>query len=189
MTKLASLTKFDDAILDYGCGQGRLCNELSQHGYTNVLGVDFSSGMIEEAKKRYPTLRFSTIDGTTLPYKNDSFQVALLFAVLTCVVSEEIQNNIVNELRRVIAPGGVLVVSDYPLQSDARNIARYESHQDQFPNYGTFKLSDGGVVRHHDRDHLLGLVANFEILDSEDFQASTMNGNPADILQIWARKG
>lgn len=39
-----------DSILDFGCGQGRHCIELSKRGYTNIIGVDFSDTNIAKAR-------------------------------------------------------------------------------------------------------------------------------------------
>lgn len=42
--------KPDDSIIDLGCGNGMILIELSQRGYTNLTGVDYSAGAIELAK-------------------------------------------------------------------------------------------------------------------------------------------
>ena len=39
-----------DSILDFGCGQGRNCIELSKRGYVNITGVDFSDTNIAKAR-------------------------------------------------------------------------------------------------------------------------------------------
>ncbi|XP_063443516.1 EEF1A lysine methyltransferase 2-like [Mytilus trossulus] len=42
--------KSDDSIIDLGCGNGMLLVELSQRGYSNLTGMDYSAGGIELAK-------------------------------------------------------------------------------------------------------------------------------------------
>ena len=43
-------------VLDYGCGYGRVAAILHAHGYHHVIGVDFSSRMIEAGREAYPHL-------------------------------------------------------------------------------------------------------------------------------------
>jgi len=186
--RLRRALALDAAILDYGCGQGRICGQLAQLGYQNLLGVDFSEQMIRTAKARNPDLSFSVVDGRGLPYANGTFDAVLLIAVLTCIPSDAAQRSLIAELSRVLRPGGLLLVSDYPLQTDERNQGRYELFADQFGNYGTFRLSDGAVVRHHRREWFNELLAGYSIEETVELDAKTMNGNPAHILQFWSRR-
>jgi SAM-dependent methyltransferase len=177
----------DAAILDYGCGQGRICGQLSALGFANVHGVDTSAAMIRVAVARHPAQRFTVVDGRTLPHGDASIDAALLFAVLTCVPSDDAQRRLVAELSRVLRPGGLLLVSDYPLQTDARNLARYAAHAAAF-GYGAFPLPGGDVVRHHRESWFSELLAGFTIDETVHLDGRTMNGNPARLLQIWARR-
>ena len=86
-------------------------------------------------------------------------------------------------------PGGLLLISDYPLQHDARNRSRYEAFRDEFGVHGTFRLSDGAVVRHHSIDWFMELLADLSIEERIELDAKTMNGNPARIVQFWATNG
>jgi len=95
----------------------------------------------------------------------------------------------------VLQPGGLLLVSDYPLQVDARNVARYEAFvaergreaaMDDLP-YGVFRLPDGALVRHHTPAWFDTLFSGFRVEDQLTFDAVTMNGNPARIAQWWLR--
>jgi SAM-dependent methyltransferase len=47
------------AILDYGCGYGRIVKELEQCGFGNLTGVDASPGMIDRARDSHPSMRFA----------------------------------------------------------------------------------------------------------------------------------
>lgn len=179
---------FDAPILDYGCGQGRLCGELSQLGFSNVQGVDYSEKMIQVARSRFPRLNFSVVDGLTLPYDTASFSAVLLFAVLTCIPSDDEQKRLIAEISRVLRPGGLLLVSDYPLQQDERNLKRYELNAGAFGSYGTFRLADGAVVRHHRKSWFAELLAGFVIDSAVEVDGKTMNGNSARILQLWSRR-
>ena len=177
----------DASILDYGCGQGRLCHELSQLGYRDVQGVDSSEEMIRIARSRHRDLNFSVVDPCAAPFPDRSFDAVLLFAVLTCIPSDAAQKRLIAELARVLRPGGLLLISDYPLQSDERNRNRYDSFEDEFGVYGTFRLSDGGVVRHHTMDWFQELLSGMRIEERLELDAKTMNGSPARIVQFWAR--
>ncbi|MGL5004689.1 MAG: class I SAM-dependent methyltransferase, partial [Casimicrobium sp.] len=177
----------DATILDYGCGYGRLCGELFEAGYSDLKGLDYSREMIRTAQARYPELHFAHHDAERLPFDDASFDAVLLFAVLTCIPSDAAQRNLIAELARVLRPGGVLIVSDYALQNDERNRKRYEENAATFGHYGTFLLPDGGVVRHHPQEWFNHLLAAFAIEHRVELNATTMNGNPARITQIWAR--
>lgn len=52
-----------ERILDLGCGTGHLTARISASG-AEVVGLDSSVAMIEEARKNYPDIRFVVGDGT-----------------------------------------------------------------------------------------------------------------------------
>jgi SAM-dependent methyltransferase len=178
----------DARILDFGCGQGRLCAELMELGFRGVVGVDSSPEMIHAARKVCPDFSFVVNDGGRLPFAADGFDAALLFAVLTCIPDDAAQKNLLAEFKRILRPGGLLLISDYPLQADARNLDRYAKFSQEAGGYGSFRLPEGTLMRHHRREWFTELLADFEIDEYVELDAMTMNGNPARIAQLWCRR-
>lgn len=176
-----------DRILDYGCGYGRSLAQLAGVGFTNTVGVDFSREMIARGRREQPGLDLRHIAKATLDEPNGSFDAALLLAVLTCILSDDEQAAVLQEIRRLLRPGGVLFISDMPLQDDQRNRARYAECTSLGP-YGTFDTGDGGVVRHHSDDHIEGWLTGFEPISRRRIELTTMHGNPATGVQLVARK-
>ncbi|MDQ0761110.1 class I SAM-dependent methyltransferase [Streptomyces canus] len=174
------------AILDYGCGYGRVMSDLAQYGFENLTGVDTSPEMISRARREHPTLRFTTPD--ELPRSPASFDAALLFAVLTCIPADEAQHCLITGLHRLLRPGGTLYISDLLLQPDERNRRRYDRDADAHGTYGVFSTSDGAICRHHSRERLSTLLADFEITESRTITVPTMNGHAAAGIQILASK-
>ncbi|WP_433175102.1 class I SAM-dependent methyltransferase [Actinoallomurus sp. CA-150999] len=180
----------DARVLDYGCGYGRVMSELSEHGFRDVSGVDLSPALIERGRQLQPGLRFAVLESPPdLPDASESFDVILLFAVLTCVPDGNAQRALVDELNRVLAPGGMLYVSDMVLQDDERNHSRYAAYARQFGTpYGVFATDDGAVCRHHDIVELRTLLSDFDLVDEHPIEVTTMNGHRSQAVQLLARK-
>lgn len=175
-------------ILDYGCGYGRTLEELAACGYRNSVGVDFSEGMLARCRTRLPQQRLMRNDGHTLPFKRESLDAVLLFAVLTCIPSNTEQRTLIMEIERCLRPNGMLYLSDLLLNEDARNRERYERFSQAYGVYGVFELPEGVVVRHHSREWIEELTRSFEQLEYEPFTVVTMNGNPSAAFQYLGRK-
>jgi SAM-dependent methyltransferase len=176
----------DARILDYGCGYGRVLCDLAALGYQNSAGVDRSTGMIGRGRREHPALDLHAIEGDAAPFSGGTFDVVLLFAVLTCIAPDDDQRGLVGDVTRLLRPGGLVYISDMPLQSDARNRARYDAGAERFGKYGVFETEDGGVLRHHADTHFAGLLAGFRPVERETLAITTMNGNPATAIQILA---
>jgi SAM-dependent methyltransferase len=174
-------------ILDYGCGYGRTCAELADAGYRNITGIDISSAMIHRGQRTHKTLDLQHFDGCPTDFDSTSFDACLLLAVLTCIPSDKDQEKVFDEIFRLLVPGGVLFISDYPLQPDARNRKRYEEFHSPERSFGTF-VTEGVVMRHHDMNRILALLSGYGIVWRQSSRVPTMNGNDSEIFQILARK-
>jgi SAM-dependent methyltransferase len=183
---LAAL-RVDDRILDYGCGYGRSLAQLTDLGFRNVVGVDFSREMIARGRREQPRLDLRHITRPSVDEPDVSFDAAMLLAVLTCIVGDDEQAAVLQEIRRLLRPGGVLFISDMPLQDDERNRARYAEGTVHGP-YGTFHTGDAGVVRHHSEDHMQSWLKGFTPISVKRIELKTMHGNPAIGTQLVARK-
>ncbi|TXC92479.1 class I SAM-dependent methyltransferase [Streptomyces sp. ISID311] len=177
-------------VLDYGCGYGRLTAELTGLGYRAVRGVDVSAALIARGRREHPELDLLRWAGFPLPFEDGAFDAALLFAVLTCVPGDADQTAIAGELGRLVRPGGVLYLSDVPLQDDALNQERYARFAERYGTYGVFETPDGGVFRHHPPERLRGLVraAGFSVLAERRGSVGTLDGRTAERLQLVARR-
>ena len=174
-------------ILDHGCGYGRVLDQLSEAGYGNAVGMDFSEKMLIQCRSKFPHLTLVRNDGQTLPFRDRAFDAVLLFTVLTCIPSDDDQRGLLAEVRRILRPGGILYVSDLLINSDARNLERYERHADEFGVYGVFKLPEGVIVRHHREAWIEQLTGVFARLAFEHFTVTTMNGNASAAFQYLGR--
>jgi ubiquinone/menaquinone biosynthesis C-methylase UbiE len=174
-------------ILDHGCGYGRVLDQLVGGGYGNAVGMDFSEKMLTQCRSKFPHLTLVRNDGRTLPFRDRSFDAVLLFTVLTCIPSDDDQRALLGEVRRVLRPGGILYISDLLINTDLRNLERYERHANEFGVYGVFALPEGVIVRHHREEWIEQLTGAFARLAFEHFTVTTMNGNPSAAFQYLGR--
>lgn len=178
----------DARVLDLGCGYGRVTAEVWRHGWRRVVGADTAEGMIAVGRRRFPHLDLCTIEPGALPWADGGFGAVVLFSVLTCVPDDGEEEALVAEVARVLAPGGVIYLSDLLLQEDARNDERYRLGQERFGARGVFELPEGVVLRHFAPERIDGLVRSFERIALERLDVVTMNGHRARGFQLLGRK-
>jgi SAM-dependent methyltransferase len=176
-------------ILDLGCGYGRALELFFERGYHDLIGFDPASAMVAAARERCPAINFEEIRSPPrLPLPNRSVDAVLLLSVLTCVPTNEGQQAIVQEVSRMLRPGGLLYISDLWLQTDDRNRHRYEKDEAKYGTYGIFDLPEGVTVRHHDHHWIEELTGDFRTVALDDIEVLTMNGNPAKAFQWFGLK-
>jgi len=99
-------------VLDVGTGPGIISLLLAELGHS-VTGVDFSSEMLANAKNNAAafglSVRFEKGDAENLPFAPDSFDAVVNRYVLWTVTNP---NKAISEWRRVIKPGGRVVIID-----------------------------------------------------------------------------
>ncbi len=92
-------------ILDAGCGSGRNMLELARFG--SVVGIELSDTSVELARARGVG---EVVSGSVLemPFADDSFDLAVSLDVV-----EHLEDDLaaMRELRRTVAPGGMLLVT------------------------------------------------------------------------------
>lgn len=185
---LTRLVSRDALILDLGCGYGRSLAELRQAGYENLIGVDFSEKMIERGRAQYPGLDLRVKGDARLDFPDETFGAVLLLAVLTCVIRNQDQLELLAEASRVLKPGGFICVNDFLLNQDRRNLARYQEYLDKYQIYGVFELPDGARLRHHDPGWVEASLVSFEKVFWEEVIFPTMNGNYSRGYHFIGRK-
>lgn len=97
-------------LLDAGCGTGGFLLRAAATGrFGSLSGMDMSEQAIETARRRVPDVQLGVGPLATLPYGDAAFGVVVSNDVLQHVHEAEIPASL-RELRRVLRPGGVLVV-------------------------------------------------------------------------------
>jgi SAM-dependent methyltransferase len=177
------------SIVDFGCGYGRTLEALVELGFTDLVGLDIAPAMIARARRHHPEMRFEVMHAWPRIERPDaSVDVVVLFAVLTCIPGDEAQRRVIDECRRVLAPGGLLFLSDLELSGDDQARERYARDADRFGTYGVFETGDGAICRHHPHDWFGTLLNGFAIEAARRIAVATMNGNQSAAVQLLARK-
>jgi ubiquinone/menaquinone biosynthesis C-methylase UbiE len=143
-------------VLDVGCGNGYVLSRYAK-GRANVVGVDLTWTGVSLSGQRF---RLQNLSGQflqgnaeTLPFHDESFDLVTSMGVLHHVPSME---KAINEIHRVLRPGGEFVIMVYHRNSFYNRVA--------FPLYRKFHskfrgMSAEDMVRHVDgKENPLGRV-------------------------------
>jgi SAM-dependent methyltransferase len=181
-------TDENSAILDFGCGYGRILSQLRDRGYKNLYGVDFSGNMISRARKNLEAADLRTIPDAVIPFPDGTFHAVILIALLTCFPGDRQLFDLIRETRRVIKPGGIVYIGDFLLNQDERNLRRYREAEGKTGVYGVFELAEGAVVRHFSEEFIETLLGGFEKRFYIEETYTTMNGNRSRGFTYMGRK-
>lgn len=98
-------------VLDFGCGCGRTARWLLGGGNTEFHGVDVDAEAIAWCRQHLPQGHFAaTGPAPPLPFPPEHFDVVYCLSVFTHL-NESMQDVWLAELRRILRPGGVLLLT------------------------------------------------------------------------------
>lgn len=92
-------------VLDLACGTADLCRDLEAHGH-RALGVDYSEGMLRNARTSAPLVRG---DAAALPFPPGSIDGVICGFALRNFVDLDV---VLGECARVLRPGGRFAALD-----------------------------------------------------------------------------
>lgn len=104
-------------VLECGCGEGRFCRLLAQHGAAEVLGLDLCEPMIAAARESQgPRESYQVADVQSLPFLPDRhFDLAVSY-LNQCDLPDFAANT--REVYRVLKPGRRFIIANlHPMRS------------------------------------------------------------------------
>lgn len=105
-----------DAILDFGCGCGRVARWWADLSGPEIYACDYNGELVDWCAQNLPFMKPSTTAlQPPLPYANEMFDLVHSYSVFTHL-SPDLQARWMAELHRVLRPDGLLLVT---LQGDA----------------------------------------------------------------------
>lgn len=116
--KVKLLLSFEDGqkklLLDLGCGDGTTEFFIQQYfPKWQVKGIDVSEKSIDNAKeKNLPSASFHVYDGINIPEEENNVDIVFVAGVLHHV-NYELHSQIMNEIKRVLKPGGRLFLFEH----------------------------------------------------------------------------
>ncbi len=104
LTRVLKTDLFDEAVAE------GLCLTLLGRA-SAVVGIDVSDSVLREAARSNESLLCSGSDVRALPFRSDSFDAVVSLSTLDHFPGAGDVRDAVNELYRVLAPGGVLILT------------------------------------------------------------------------------
>lgn len=113
-----------DTALDIGCGNGRHTALLAERS-RRAIGVDASRSLLSIARERVPEAMFVEGDAASLPVATEAADLALYVATLHHLPDRRLRVRSLDELARVLVPGGTALISVWSTTHD-----RFDSHDE-----------------------------------------------------------
>ncbi len=105
----------DDRFLDLGCGLGAALEHAAATG-AKTAGVDPSPSMVDRAAERVPQADVRLGSAESIPFEDDVFTAAISVSTYHHWADAEAG---LQEVRRVLAPGGRLLIVERKLKRSA----------------------------------------------------------------------
>jgi ubiquinone/menaquinone biosynthesis C-methylase UbiE len=161
-------------ILDLGCGIGKDTFYLSQKKRVLSTGLDYSSGMLSEARKTYPSIKLVQMDMRKLLFPENCFDGIWANGSIYHIPKKDFQQMLI-EVRKVLKTEGIFSFN--------------------------FKLGTGEQLEHNPKSYggnprfysyyeieemkNLAVQANFRIVEVQQYPEEILGEK---ILQMWVSK-
>jgi Methylase involved in ubiquinone/menaquinone biosynthesis len=129
--KKAVHAKVGHKVLEVGCGAGGVLRFFEG----DVMGVDFSGPLTKKCMEFFQIPAICS-EANKLPFCDEYFDVCFSWGVFLYFPTLEYALEVINEMKRVTSPGGVIFIGDIPM----------ESHSDRHMTYTKEWFEEKGFV-------------------------------------------
>ena len=140
--------KFEDRILDLGCGTGRSTKYLAEKS-KYVIGIDMSSLFIDRGKSLHPELDLRVMNAADLLFPDNYFDF-VFFSNQGIDYSDQ-HGKIIKEANRVLKAGGIFAYSSHNSLFVPRT---WKTLQEFIKNISNWTSSYHVRVEHHENGDL-----------------------------------
>lgn len=153
-----------DSLLDIGCGSGQFCIQ-AYLTKARITGLDASEPLIEEARKREPTVPFLVGDMDDLPFASNMFDFVTGFNSFQYAADA---TEALKEAIRVLKRRGLLATLVWGNREDCQASSYFSALSSLLPPTlndapGPFHLSDKHVLEHTLEDLGQTIIDNADI--------------------------
>ncbi len=179
----------DAAVLDIGCGNGRLAAAIPIVHYT---GLDLSSQLLKIAQQRFPDYKFVHGSIRQLPFPDASFDLVACVATLQHIPSLAYRQQALQEITRVLKPGGVLFMLNWNLAEQSQ-YQQYLANQADGYDAGDYLIpwkNDQGEVMAKRYYHGFGIAELAELTEDAELRVmkNELGEDGQNILTIAQKK-
>jgi SAM-dependent methyltransferase len=175
------------AVLDFGCGCGRVARHWAGLDKKTLHGVDYNAELINWCRENLPFGQFS-VNGSMPPldFSDATFDLVYGFSVFTHMAGD-MQDAWMAELHRVLKPGGHLVFSTH----GERYLHHLSPTEQAAFNEGAMVVKPGGAVgtnlyqAYHSRRYIEHQLCSK--LEPVAFTPAGALGNPVQDLHLFRR--
>lgn len=159
-----------DILLDVGCGPGVALTQYASKRKIKAYGIDYAENMIEFAKKRineHLPIYVQHASVLELPFDDNSFDIITSHRCLMALLDWELQCKALLEIRRVLKPGGKLILMEGTFDGlDRLNDYRQKFGLDMIEADGRDRLM---TLKFREQQLLSFMESHYELLRTQRF--------------------
>ncbi|KAM7457357.1 hypothetical protein BLSTO_01881 [Blastocystis sp. subtype 1] len=129
--------KKDTSILNIGCGDSNLSEDMYRDGFTDITSCDFSPIVIEKMKEKCSEkkgMKWDVMDIHHMTYADASFDVVLDKGTLDAVICGDettcFPEKVVSEVYRVLKTGGIYMLITFGMPEN--RLSYFENAQEKW---------------------------------------------------------
>ena len=149
-------------ILNIGCGNSRMSEEMYEEGYEHITNIDISFSVVktmtEEYKEKCPNMVYQQMDVRSLQFEQGTFDWVIDKGTFDSILcgdgSGPNSEQTLNEIYRVLSPTGVYVCISYGVPDQRENYFRNNAFDWELHTHKVAKptISTSAIVSSEDKD-------------------------------------
>ncbi len=157
-------------IIDMCCGTGNQLAYLQSMGLRDIVGIDISDNMLNQAKRNGLGGVCRKMDASATIFNDNSFDAAVMSFVLH-ETHAHTARGILDEAKRIVKPGGTIIIVDYSFDEHTHPLGRFATQTverfvggDHYRNFRHFISQQllmqitMGLIPHSKKNYMMGAV-------------------------------